>query len=46
LSESDKLMGKIEGINENIIYEGRTVRECEQKFKEAVAEYKKERVQE
>ena len=44
--KSNKLMGKIERINENIIYEGRTVRECEQKFKEAVAEYKKERVQE
>jgi len=44
--ESNKLMGKIERINENIIYEGRTVRECEQKFKQAVAEYKKERTQE
>ena len=39
--ESDKLMGKIEGINENIIYEGRTLRECEQKFKEAMVRYKK-----
>jgi len=36
------LIGKIEGINENIIYEGRTVRECEQKFKEAVVQYKKD----
>jgi len=40
--ESDKLIGKIEGINENIIYEGRTVRECEQKFKEAALRYKKD----
>lgn len=40
--ESDKLIGKIEGINENIIYEGRTVRECEQKFKEATLRYKKD----
>jgi len=40
--ESDKLIGKIEGINENIIYEGKTVRECEQKFREAVLQYKKE----
>jgi len=40
--ESDKLIGKIEGINENIIYEGRTVRECEQKFKEGALRYKKD----
>jgi len=40
--ESDKLIGKIERINENIIYEGKTVRECEQKFKEAALRYKKD----
>lgn len=38
--ESDRLMGKIEGIDEDIIYEGKTVRECEEKFKEAVSRYK------
>jgi len=27
--------------NENIIYEGKTVKECEQKFKEAALRYKK-----
>jgi len=43
--ESDKLMGKVEGINEIITYEGKTVRECEQKFKEALVQYKKERIQ-
>jgi hypothetical protein len=35
------LLGKIEGIDEDIIYEGRTVRECEQRFREAVSRYKK-----
>jgi len=39
--ESGKLIGKIERINEDITYEGSTVRECEQKFKEAVLQYKK-----
>ena len=39
--ESDRLIGKIEGIKENIIYEGRTIKECEQKFREAVFGYKK-----
>ncbi|MEW6214014.1 MAG: hypothetical protein AB1478_02235 [Nitrospirota bacterium] len=34
--ESDRLIGKIEGIKENIIYEGKTIKECEQKFREAV----------
>ncbi|MBA5941729.1 MAG: hypothetical protein H0M93_00075, partial [Methanophagales archaeon] len=38
--ESDRLMGKIEGIDEDIIYEGKTVRECKEKFKEAVSRYK------
>ena len=37
--ETDRLVGKIEGIAEAIIYEGRTVGECEQKFREAVARY-------
>ena len=39
--ESDRLIGKIEGVKENIIYEGKTIKECEQKFREAVQEYKK-----
>jgi hypothetical protein len=39
--ESDRLLGKIEGIDEDIVYEGRTVRECEQRFREAVSRYKK-----
>ena len=39
--ESDKLVGKIEGIKENIIYEGKTIKDCEQKFREAVLAYKK-----
>ncbi len=39
--ESDRLLGKIEGIGEDIIYEGRTVRECEQRFREAVSRHKK-----
>ncbi|AEA46558.1 hypothetical protein [Archaeoglobus veneficus] len=39
--ESDRLLGKIEGIDEDIIYEGKTVRECEKKFREAVSRYKK-----
>jgi len=38
--ESDRLVGKIEGIDEEIIYEGKTVRECEEKFKEAVSLHK------
>ncbi len=37
--ESDRLLGKIEGIDEDIVYEGRTVRECEQRFR--VSRYKK-----
>lgn len=39
--DSDRLIGKIEGIKGNIIYEGKTVKECEQKFREAVSKYKK-----
>jgi len=34
--EADRLIGKVEGIKENIIYESKTVKECEQKFREAV----------
>ena len=39
--ESNRLVGKIEGIDkdEDIIYEGKTVRECEDKFREAVSRY-------
>jgi len=40
--ESDRLLGKIEGIDEYIVYEGNTVRECERRFREAVSRYKKE----
>ena len=39
--ESDKLIGKIEGIKESIIYESKTIKDCEQKFREAVLRYKK-----
>jgi hypothetical protein len=39
--ESDKLIGKIEGIKESIIYESKTIKDCEQKFREAVLGYKK-----
>lgn len=38
--ESDRLVGKIEGIDEDIVYAGSTVRECEEKFKEAVSRYR------
>ena len=40
--ESDRLLGKIEGIDEEIVYEGNTVRERERRFREAVSRYKKE----
>lgn len=40
--ESDRLLGKIEGIDEELVYEGNTVRECERRFREAVSRYKKE----
>nr|QNO41272.1 hypothetical protein BHHPIBDN_00002 [Methanosarcinales archaeon ANME-2c ERB4] len=39
--ESDRLLGRIEGIAQDIVYEGKTVRVCEQRFREAVFEYKK-----
>ena len=39
--ESDRLLGKIEGIDEDIVYECRTVSECEQKFRDAVLRYRK-----
>jgi hypothetical protein len=39
--ESDRLLGRIEGIAQDIVYEGKTVRECEQKFREAVSGYEK-----
>ncbi|MBF0103238.1 MAG: hypothetical protein HQK77_20250 [Desulfobacterales bacterium] len=35
--ETGMLVGKIEGINEIIPYEGKTVYECENKFREAVS---------
>lgn len=40
-AESNRLIGKIERIKENIIYEGKTIKECEQKFREAVLKYRK-----
>jgi len=39
--ESDRLVGRIEGIAQDIVYEGKTVGECEQRFREAVSGYKK-----
>ena len=39
--ESNRLLGEIEGIDKDIIYAGKTVRECEEKFREAVSRYKK-----
>ncbi|MCP4113691.1 MAG: hypothetical protein GY749_50555 [Desulfobacteraceae bacterium] len=39
--EYDRLVGKVEKIKENIVYEGRTVKECEQRFRKAVTEYQK-----
>jgi len=38
--ESDRLVGKIEGIDREIIYEGKTLRECEERFREGVSRYK------
>ncbi len=37
--ESGKLVGRVEGIEENIVYEGETVKECEKKFIEGVSRY-------
>jgi hypothetical protein len=39
--ESDRLLGRVEGITQDIVYEGKTVGECEQRFREAVSGYKK-----
>ena len=39
--ESDKLLGKIEEIDADKVFVGRTVRECEQRFREEVLRYKK-----
>ncbi len=39
--ESDRLVGRIEGIAQDIVYEGKTVRACEQRFRKAVSGYKK-----
>ncbi len=38
--ESDRLVGKVEGIDEDIVYGGKTVKECEQRFREAVCNYR------
>ena len=37
--ESDRLVGKIEEIDKDIIYEEKTMEECEQKFRDAVSRY-------
>src|SRR3972149_5304204 len=39
--ENDRLVGKIEGISRDIVYEGKTVGECENKFRDAVSVYLK-----
>ena len=39
--ENDRLLGKIEGIDRDIVYEGKTVGECENKFRDAVSVYLK-----
>ncbi|TRZ88356.1 MAG: hypothetical protein D4R88_07930 [Methanosarcinales archaeon] len=39
--EGDRLIGKIEGTDKTVVYEGKTVRECEQRFREAVLRYKR-----
>ena len=39
--ENDRLAGKIEGIDRDIVYEGKTVGECENRFREAVSLYLK-----
>ena len=41
--ESDRLVGKIERMykDKDIIYEGKTVRECEKEFRKAVSRYRK-----
>ncbi len=37
--EHDRLIGKIEGIGKDVVYEGKTVKECEHRFREAVSGY-------
>ena len=39
--ENDRLVGKIEGIDRDIVCEGTTVGECENKFRDAVSVYLK-----
>ena len=39
--ENDRLVGKIECIDRDIVYEGKTVGECENRFREAVSLYLK-----
>ena len=39
--ENDRLVGKIEGISRDIVYEGKTVGECENRFRDAVSIYLK-----
>lgn len=37
--ENDRLLGKIEGIDKDIVFEGKTVGECEKRFREVVSNY-------
>ncbi len=37
--ERGTLVGKVEGVDENIVYEGETVKECERKFRECVSRF-------
>jgi hypothetical protein len=39
--ESNRLVGKIGEVDKDIIYEGKTVKECEERFREAVSRYRK-----
>lgn len=39
--ESGMLVGKVEGVDENIVYEGETVKECERKFMEGTSQFTK-----
>lgn len=35
----DRLVGKVEGIGDVVVYEGKTVAECEERFRESVSSY-------
>ncbi len=44
--EGNRLLGKIERATKTVTYEGNTVRECEQQFREAVSRYRKNQTDE